>query len=95
MFPQVPLAMVVYASLFLVPWLYAGFKESMDFAVYEATRFLAALIAGCERASLVLAAVAGVAGWSLAESAGCSLVVRVTGGLLAGLAALIWRTAVA
>jgi hypothetical protein len=67
----------------------------MDAVVYEAMDFAAALLAGCERASLVAAGAAGAAAWALAEAGGGSLVVRVTGAAAAGFGALVWRTAAA
>jgi len=67
----------------------------MDAAVYEALHLTHLLIAGCGRASLALSAVAGVAAWHCAESAGAPLVVRASGGAAAAFAALVWRTVVA
>jgi hypothetical protein len=64
----------------------------MDAVVYDALALLHLLVAGCERVSLALAAAAGVAAWSFAESAGASLVVRASGGAVAVLGALVWRT---
>ncbi|KAI8472159.1 MAG: hypothetical protein J3K34DRAFT_519920 [Monoraphidium minutum] len=93
--PQVLLAMLAYASLFLVPWLFAQFRDPMDRVLFEGLQFCAALLAGCERASLALAAAAGAAGWSAAEAGGGSLVVRVSGGAAAAFAVLVWRVAAA
>jgi hypothetical protein len=91
--PQTALAMIAYGATFALPWACAQFKAPLDAAVAEGVNLLWLLVAGCERASLALAAAAAAGAWHVAEAGGASLVVRASGGAAAALGVLLWRAA--
>ena len=93
--PQAALAMAAYAALFALPWACARCRGAMDAAVYEAVALLQLLVAGCERAALLLAAGAALAGWCAAEAVGAPAVWRATACGAAAVGALVWRTVAA
>lgn len=92
---QTLLAMVAYAGLFSVPWLYNKFKRSIDALVCEAVHFLTLLLVHAERWAYGLALLAAGLVWQLLDSEGGSLVVQGSAAGLAAVAVLVWRVAVA
>lgn len=97
--PQTLLAMVAYAGLFCVPWMYKQFRTVIDKVVYDTVHFMTLLVVNAERWAYALAALAAALTWQLLEPAdaaasGASLVVRCTASGAAGLSVLLWRVLV-
>lgn len=88
---QTLLAMLAYAALFTIPWLYYQWKPTMDRFVYDVLHFVSLIVLQGERWAYVLAVVAALGVWSYLEQSMSSLVVRASMSALAGLAVLIWR----
>lgn len=96
MCPQALLAMVAYAGLFCVPWLYKQFRTVIDNVVHDTVHFVTLLVVNAERWAYALAALAAALTWQLLEpsgaaTTGASLVVRCTASGVAGLSVLLWR----
>jgi hypothetical protein len=69
--PQTLLAMLAYAGLFCIPWLYRQFRGTIDVLVCDVAHFLTLLLANAERWAYALAAGAAVLAWHvLAPGAG-------------------------
>ncbi|WIA22271.1 hypothetical protein OEZ85_004591 [Tetradesmus obliquus] len=94
---QTLLAMLAYAGLFSVPWLYSKFRPVIDAVVYDGLHLLTLLVVHAERWAYVLAALAAALVWQMMASAdgSGSLVVQGSAAAGAGLAVLVWRVAVA
>jgi hypothetical protein len=96
---QMLLAMIAYAGLFCVPWLYKQFRTVIDTVVYDTVHFVTLLVVNAERWAYAVAALAAALTWQLLEpsdaAAGASLVVRCTASGVAGLSVLLWRVLVA
>lgn len=95
--PQTLLAMLAYAGLFSVPWLYSKFRPVIDAVVYDGLHLLTLLVVHAERWAYGLAALAAALVWQMMASAdgSGSLVVQGSAAAGAGLAVLVWRVAVA
>uniref|UniRef100_A0A383WN01 Reticulon-like protein n=1 Tax=Tetradesmus obliquus TaxID=3088 RepID=A0A383WN01_TETOB len=94
---QTLLAMLAYAGLFSVPWLYSKFRPVIDAVVYDGLHLLTLLVVHAERWAYGLAALAAALVWQMMASAdgSGSLVVQGSAAAGAGLAVLVWRVAVA
>jgi hypothetical protein len=96
-FLQTLLAMLAYAGLFSIPWLYSKFRPVIDTVVYDTLHLLTLLVVHAERWAYGLAALAAALVWQLmsSEDGSGSLIVQGSAAALAGLAVLVWRVAVA
>jgi hypothetical protein len=96
-YPQTLLALLAYAGLFSVPWLYSKFRPVIDTVVYDTLHLLTLLAVHAERWAYGLAVLAAALVWQLisSEDGSGSLVVQGSAAALAGLAVLVWRVVVA